>query len=106
MGGADGAAGESILNRASGPAFNYPDTAARGFTSMWRSTENLRLLYETPVMATEGDAEGPDAAAASALLERVRRAGRVLLSAAGSQRLLAAYGIPTEIGRASCRERV
>ena len=95
MGGADVAAGESILNRASVPTFNYPDTAARVFTSMWRSTENLRLLYETPVMATEGDAEGPDAAAASALLERVRRAGRVLLSEAESKRLLAAYGIPT-----------
>jgi len=95
MGGADVAAGESILNRASVPTFNYPDTAARVFTSMWRSTENLRLLYETPIMATEGDAEGPDAAAASALLERVRRAGRVLLSEAESKRLLAAYGIPT-----------
>src|SRR6185436_1184020 len=40
MGGVEVAAGESILNRSSIPTFPYPDTAARIFTYMWRSTES------------------------------------------------------------------
>ena len=93
MGGADVAAGESILNRAGIPTFPYPDTAARMFTSMWRYSDNLRLLYETPMLAAEG--ELPDPAAAGALIEGAHRAGRVLLTEVESKQLLAAYGIPT-----------
>jgi acetyltransferase len=94
MGGADVAAGESILNRASVPTFAYPDIAARVFTSMWRYADNLRLLYETPMLAAEGE-QGPDVATAGALIETARRARRVLLTEAESKRLLATYGIPT-----------
>ncbi|HEY9639413.1 MAG TPA: CoA-binding protein, partial [Coleofasciculaceae cyanobacterium] len=36
MGGAEVAAGEAILNRASIPTYPYPDTAARVFSYMWR----------------------------------------------------------------------
>lgn len=93
MGGAEVAAGESILNRASIPTFPYPDTAARMFTTMWRYAENLRLLYETPTPATAADVGRPEAA--GALLDSVRRAGRALLTEAESKQLLAAYGIPT-----------
>ena len=51
MGGADVAAGEDILNRASIPTFPYPDTAARAFNYMWQYSYNLQGLYETPVHA-------------------------------------------------------
>jgi acetyltransferase len=93
MGGAEVAAGESILNRASVPTFPYPDTAARMFTTMWRYSENLRLLYETPVPATIGETERPETA--GAIIEAARRAGRALLTEAESKQLLTAYGIPT-----------
>ncbi len=93
MGGAEVAAGEAILNRASVPTFSYPDTAARMFTTMWRYSENLRLLYETPAPAPPGETARPEAA--SALVEAVRRSGRTLLTEAESKQLLAAYGIPT-----------
>ncbi|MBI2524876.1 MAG: bifunctional acetate--CoA ligase family protein/GNAT family N-acetyltransferase [Candidatus Rokubacteria bacterium] len=93
MGGAEVAAGESILNRASIPTFPYPDTAARMFTTMWRYAENLRLLYETPAPATGAAVDRPEAA--GALLESARHAGRTLLTEAESKQLLAAYGIPT-----------
>ena len=53
MGGADVAAGEAILNQAGIPTFPYPDTAARVFNAMWRSTYNLRGLYETPTLAED-----------------------------------------------------
>src|SRR5206468_1589424 len=52
MGGAAVAAGESILNRAGIPTFAHPDTAARAFCYMWRYSENLRGIYETPAART------------------------------------------------------
>ncbi len=50
MGGDNVRAGEEILNRAGIPTFAYPDTAARAFNYMWRYSDNLRTLYETPVL--------------------------------------------------------
>ena len=55
MGGTSVAEGEAILNNAGIPTFPFPDTAARAFTYMWRYSENLRSLYETPSLA-----EGPE----------------------------------------------
>ncbi len=92
-GGQDIAAGEAILNKAGIPTFMYPDTAAEAFAYMWKYTDNLQALYET-VSLTQDAASGPDREAASALLERVRRSGRLLLTEAESKELLAAYGIP------------
>ena len=51
MGGTSIAAGEAVLNNGGVPTFPYPDTAARAFTYMWRYTENLRSLYQTPSLA-------------------------------------------------------
>jgi acetyltransferase len=94
MGGKDVAAGVSILNLTTIPTFNYPDTAARAFTYMWRYSYNLKGIYETP--ATSEAAEGgPDRDAAAAILDRVRRSGRTILTEAESKQLLAAYDIPT-----------
>lgn len=93
-GGKEVAAGEAILNRAGIPTFEYPDDAARAFTYMWHSTDNLRALYETPVLPD--DALGaPDRVSARAMLKAVRESGRTLLTEAESKQLLAAYGIPT-----------
>ena len=50
MGGDQVRAGEEILNRAGIPTFAYPDTAARAFDYMWRYSDNLRSLYETPAL--------------------------------------------------------
>jgi acetyltransferase len=93
MGGADVAAGTDILNRAGIPTFSFPDTAARLFYYMWRYTYNLRGLYETPVLPD--DADGPDRAGADHIVQKVRAAGRTILTEVESKRLLAAYGIPT-----------
>jgi acetyltransferase len=92
MGGAEVAAGVDILNRANIPTFDFPDSAARAFCYMWRSSYALRALYETPAAGAEGQA---DATAATALIEQARAEGRTLLDEAESKRLLAAYGIPT-----------
>ena len=38
----------ALLNRRRHPHFAFPDSAARAFTDMWRYSDNLRRLYETP----------------------------------------------------------
>jgi acetyltransferase len=98
MGGTDVAAGTDILNRAGIPTFQFPDTAARVFCSMWRYSYVLKGLYETPVL--RADAAGPDRTQAEAVVHRVRQAGRTLLTEVESKQVLAAYGlpiVPTEI---------
>jgi acetyltransferase len=94
MGGADVHAGEAILNRVGIPTFPYPDTAAQVFLHMWRYTDNLRALYETPRLPprSEGAASRE---VAGAIIAKARRAGRTLLSESESKDLLSAYGIPT-----------
>ncbi|MGJ5815364.1 bifunctional acetate--CoA ligase family protein/GNAT family N-acetyltransferase [Paludibaculum fermentans] len=102
MGGVDVAAGEQILNQAGIPTFPYPDTAARMFNYMWRYASNLKALYETPSYAKDGGSV--DAAAASAIIQRVRGEGRTILTEFESKDVLAAYGIPTLPSRIASTE--
>jgi acetyltransferase len=95
MGGVDIAAGEAILARSGIPTFAHPDTAARVFSHMWRYTETLRAIYETPALAAAGSEDRRQQEQATPLIEAARRAGRALLTELESKRLLAAYGIPT-----------
>jgi len=92
MGGADVAAGESILNRASIPTFAFPDTAARAFQYMWRYSSNLRSLYETPSYPRHS--EEIHQARAWEIIEAARGKGREVLTEAESKQVLSAYGIP------------
>jgi len=103
MGGADVAAGEAILQRAGIPTFNFPDTAARAFNSMWQYSRNLDALYETPVSPPD-EVGGPDREAAARLIAAARAAGRTLLTEAESKHLLALYGIPTVETRVAASE--
>ena len=94
MGGPEIAAGEDILNRAGIPTFEYPDTAARAFTYMWRYSYNLRALYETPVFSVAAEEDAPDRAAVERIINDARQAGRTILTEAESKQILAAYGVP------------
>ncbi len=91
MGGALVDAGEQILNQAGIPTYRYPDQAARVFSYLWRFSDNLKALYETPTLlpatAVERERVHP-------LLRQARQQGRTLLTEAESKELLAAYGIP------------
>lgn len=95
MGGGQVDTGEALLARAGIPTFQYPDTAATIFGYMWRYTDNLRALYETPVLPAASDDSGDGRAQAEALLRGVRAAGRTLLTEPESKALLATYGLPT-----------
>lgn len=94
MGGPTMDAGEAILNSAGIPTFKYPDRAARTFDYMWRYSENLRSLYETPALGGPED-EHIAASRATDLIAKGRLAGRTLLTEVESKQILAAYGIPT-----------
>ena len=87
--------GKNILNAAGIPTFAYPDTAARAFQYMWRYSQNLRALYETPALLNEYHSSDTAQADAEALIQKVRRSGRTILTEFESKQLLAAYGIPT-----------
>lgn len=93
MGGPAIEAGEATLNRVGVPTFPYPDTAARIFTLMWRYSDHLRSLYETP-LPLHGD-ETPKRAAATAVIETARAAGRTVLTEVESKQVLAAYDLPS-----------
>jgi len=95
MGGAGVAAGEEILRRAGIPTFAYPDAMAQAFNSMWRYSQNIQGLYETPALPVAAAGDGPDREAASNLIKTAREAGRSLLTEAESKRLLTLYGLPT-----------
>jgi acetyltransferase len=95
MGGADVAAGVSILNRASIPTFPYPDTAAQVFNYMWRYSYNLKGIYETPALPVASEAEGMHRNRARQIIDDVREKGRTILTEYESKQIFAAYGIPT-----------
>ena len=95
MGGADVAAGQLILAQANIPTFPYPDTAARIFTHMWRYSDNLRALYETPSAASDLQHALVGRARVSDIVTAARAAGRTLLTEFESKQVLAAYTIPT-----------
>ena len=92
MGGNDVAPGEAILNKANIPAFPYPDTAARVFDYMAHYSENLRLLYETPIPIGEGELKRE---CADDIIHAARASGRTILTEFESKQLLSCYGIPT-----------
>jgi acetyltransferase len=95
MGAGEVEAGEDILNAAKIPTFKYPDRAARAFYYMWRYSDNLRSLYETPAAADDSNQAEIDRPKVAELLQTVRKTGRTILTEHESKQLLAAYGIPT-----------
>ena len=95
MGGSDVAAGQAILARANIPTFPYPDTAARIFTQMWRYSDNLRALYETPSVASDLQHDVAGRRRVTGIFDAARAAGRTLLTEFESKQVLAAYDIPT-----------
>jgi acetyltransferase len=60
---------------------------------MHRYAQNLKSLYETPALPTEGHADEQKAAAA--IIDKVRATGRTILTEIESKQLLAKYKIPT-----------
>jgi acetyltransferase len=104
MGGTSVAQGEAILNSGGVPTFPFPDTAARAFTYMWRYTENLRSLYQTPSLAEGPELGNAARAGVQLIIEKARQRGRLLLNEFESKAVLSHYSIPTVETRIACTE--
>ncbi len=95
MGGASVAEGEALLNKANIPTFEFPDTAARVFNYMWQYSDNLRSLYETPMLPLDSFTETPDRELVNRIVQTARERGRDFLTEYESKQVLSAYYIPT-----------
>jgi acetyltransferase len=95
MGGQSVADGARLLSEAGIPTFAYPDQAARTFNTLWRYSDRLRALYETPRAEDTASDAAIDHAAVRRILETVRDSGRTILTEAESKAVLAGYGLPT-----------
>src|SRR5919108_4212332 len=95
MGGDEVAPGEAILNKANVPTFPYPDTAARVFDYMAYYSENLRLLYETPMPVGDSAQGELERECADQIIQAARQSARTILTEYESKQLLSCYGIPT-----------
>ena len=95
MGGDEVEVGKDILNQASIPTFECPDTAARAYAYMWRYSEDLRSLYETPSLSGEAEELAASGSKVEKIIARGRKSGRPFLSEVEVNQILGAYGIPT-----------
>jgi acetyltransferase len=95
MGAGEVAEGDAILNASAIPTFEYPDTAARSFCYMWRYSDSLRALYETPALTAGPTDNAQGRVCAAAIVKAAQRVGRTLLTEVESKQILDAYGIPT-----------
>jgi len=95
MGGPDVEAGDEILDRAGIPTFDYPDTAARAFYYMWKYTQSLRGIYETPALAEPGAFGEMGPLEAREIINSAIADSRTLLDEAESKTILECYDIPT-----------
>jgi acetyltransferase len=93
MGGAEVEVGANILRGAGIPVFSYADDAVRMFGYLWRYSENLRALYETPT-APALEVDDGVRVRVRAIIDRARQEKRTLLTEDESQQILTAYGIP------------
>lgn len=84
-------AADDYMGAAGVPTFQFPDTAARLFNYMWKYNDNLKSLYETPVVASEDE---PDRRVTEAIINRAREDERTILTEFESKQVLKAYGIP------------
>ena len=94
MGSADVAEGEAILNGYGIPTFKFPDAATRTFCYMWRYSENLRALYETPAL-TKWNQNISGQISAEMIIQDAKKRQRTILTEVESKQVLEAYGIPT-----------
>lgn len=95
MGGAFVKKGIQILNESKIPTFEYPDDAAWSFATMWRHSENLTILYETPLNIVVEDGQKTNRSEkAKKLIDQIRKERRLLLTEFESKKLLNLYGIP------------
>jgi acetyltransferase len=92
MGGESVARGREIFQDAGIPCYETPEDAVRTYIGMYRYARNLELLYETPAELAIDAA--PPRHNLEAMLHRIAKSGRFVLTEEESKRFLTTYGIP------------
>jgi len=100
MGGSAVRPGIELLNTAGIPTFDAPEPAIGAFLHMVQYRRNQELLYETPPALPEDTV--PDTNRARQVFQRLRAAGRLLLTEVEAKDVLAAYGLPV-VPTIACR---
>ena len=95
MGAADVTEGEAILNGCGIPTFKFPDVATRTFCYMWRYSDSLRALYETPALSSKWDQNVFDRMCVEEIILGATKNQRTILTEVESKQVLEAYRIPT-----------
>ncbi len=91
MGGETVRNGRKIFTEAGIPCYETPEEAVKTYLDMFRYSRNLELLYETPAeLAID---ENPPHHSLEALIRRVARSGRIILTEEESKRFLTTYGM-------------
>ena len=97
MGGESVKKGGEILSQAKIPVFAYPDDAAKTFATMWRYSQNIKSLYQTPSAIELSNTEELDPKLiekAKIIIQSALKEKRYILTEAESKVLLASYAIP------------
>jgi len=92
MGGKTVANGRRIFSAAGIPSYETPEDAVKTYLGMYRYSRNLELLYETPSEIAADVA--PPRHNLQAMLRRVAKTGRLVLTEEESKRFLTTYGMP------------
>jgi acetyltransferase len=93
MGGKTVQEGREILLKNNIPTYETPEEAVKTYLYMVQYERNLKLLYETPAeVAVE---QAPSKNHLRAMIRRVGKEGRIILTEEESKRFLVNYGIPT-----------
>jgi acetyltransferase len=98
MGGESVEEGVKILTDAQIPSFEYPDDAAKTFGMMWRFSQNILSLYETPAIGRmesyEDNTRETQGQKVQRLVQQAQHDNRILLTEAESKQILEYYQIP------------
>lgn len=95
MGGETVSEGAKILSDAKIPVFEYPDDAAKTFADMWRYSQNIKSLYETPELGSSDElGKKSEVHHERQVIHEVMKKGRTLLTEEESKHLLKCSGIP------------
>jgi acetyltransferase len=92
MGGETVENGRNIFRQAGVPCYDTPEDAVKTYLGMYRYAGNLELLYETPAELPIDIA--PPKHNLQAMLRRIARDGRNVLTEEESKRFVTTYGIP------------
>lgn len=92
MGGETVRNGRRIFSEAGVPTYDTPEDAVKTYLGMYAYSRNLELLYQTPSeMAID---EAPPRHNLQAMLRRIAKTGRLVLTEEESKRFLITYGMP------------